>query len=509
MYGLVRGHQPSHGSTQRDSAGARASRPKLLLAACLILGVGVSGQSAGDASAGASAARCDDVPTGVATSDHWLYFTVPPGLMPDSRFDGRSAKLEVHRVRPVYAHGKCPSVPSRAAVLIHGRTVTGPPTFDLRVTDPVNKAKVSLQRALAQAGIDTFAPSLLGYGHSTRFDDGLNDPGNASLAGCPAAPTPPPPEGCDRTVNESVNPLDQQEKLLIPNPLSERRAHTSSVRFARIDVWVRDIRQVIDDAIARTQPTDGKVTLIGYSAGGQRVGRALYAANPVLLGSAAYIAKVNRAVFLSSIFGLGPTEEPPSVSSPSFPLTLNGPESADGGWAMPDGRDAACSGHVIPGSPDQLWAQMMEQDPLGREWGGSDPANPTGLNRSPTFSNYGWDDNIARQLSTPALVIHGLEDITAPPANATAIYQDLPVTNKVLVRVQCAGHALLWQGCGGSRCTPVSGVPYGGTPGTPWAGPYATVRAALIEWIQSGTFDGAASGSFVVDASGVATASGP
>jgi pimeloyl-ACP methyl ester carboxylesterase len=464
---------------------------------------------AGAARAGAAAASCDEAPTGVATSDHWLYFTVPPGLMPDRRFDGRAAKLEVHRIRPVYAHGKCPSVPSRAAVLIHGRTTTGPPAFDLRLTDPVQKAKVSLQRGLAQAGIDTFAPSLLGYGDSTRFDDGLNDPGNASLGSCPAAPTPPPPEGCDRTANASINPLDQQAKLLVPNPLPGTRAHTSSVRFARIDVWVRDIRQVIDDAIARAQPTDGKVTLIGYSAGGQRVGRALYADNPVLPGSAAYIAKVNRAVFVSSIFRLGPTEEPPSVSAPTFPLTLSARTSADSTWTMPDGRDAACGGHVIPGSADQLWEQIMEHDSLGREWGGSDPANPTGLNRSPTFSNYGWDDNIARQLSTPALVIHGLDDTIAPPVNATAIYEDLPATNKVLVRVQCASHALLWEGCRGSRCMPVSGTPYGATPGTPWAGPYATVKAALIEWIQRGTFDGAASGSFVVDASGVATASGP
>lgn len=62
-------------------------------------------------------------------------------------------------------------------------------------------------------------------------------------------------------------------------------------------MWVRDIRQVIDDAIGRAQPTDGKVTLLGYSLGANRVGRTLYAANPVLPGSAATVAKVNRVVF--------------------------------------------------------------------------------------------------------------------------------------------------------------------------------------------------------------------
>lgn len=123
-----------------------------------------------------------------------------------------------------------------------------------------------------RVGIDTFAPSLLGYGHSTRFDEGLNDPGNASLRPIPQGQTDCPyPEGCDRTHNPQFS-LDQQGTLLNVNPLAgQRRAHSSSVRFARTDVWVRDIRQVIDDAIAQARPTDGKVTLLGYSFGATRV----------------------------------------------------------------------------------------------------------------------------------------------------------------------------------------------------------------------------------------------
>jgi hypothetical protein len=35
------------------------------------------------------------------------------------------------------------------------------------------------------------------------------------------------------------------------------------------------------------------------------------------------------------------------------------------------------------------------------------------------------------------------------------------------------------------------------------------VTTALIEWITNGTFDGAQAGSFTVDASGVAHATGP
>jgi pimeloyl-ACP methyl ester carboxylesterase len=449
--------------------------------------------------------QCDEVPTGVASRDHWLHFKLPAGLMPDPQFDGRPAKLQVHRVRPVYANGKCPWVRTEAAVLIHGRTVPGPPAFDLR--DPATGGgELSVQETLARAGIDTFAPSLLGFGRSTRFDEGLNDPGNASLRPYLADGSCPYPEGCDRTTVPWA--LDQQETMLAVNPLAgERRAHSSNFRFARTDVWVRDIRQVIDDAIVRAHPTDGKVTLLGYSAGGQRVGRTLYAANPILAGSNEVIAKVSRVVFLSSIFG-GTTEEtPPATGFATFPLTVNDVSGSDGTWAMPPAREAACTGHVIPGTQEQVWTQTMALDPVGREWGGDDPMQPTGLNRSPTFSGYGWNAAVAGQLTTPTLVIQGLEDIGVPggSSTSTAIFNALPasMTNKVLVQVECASHALPFEGCTGPRCTPASGTPYGEPPGDAWRGPRATLTAALIEWIKSGTFNGAMSGRFMVDAGGV------
>lgn len=482
---------------------------------CLLFSVGVAlgiigSSSAGAADGGAPAARrCDPAPTGVAVQDYFLGFRVPPGLMPDRQFDWRPARLHVHRVRPVYAHGKCAGVPNRAAVLVHGRNLPGPPVFDMRHPAP-GGGTLSMQRTLARAGIDTFAPNLLGYGRSTRFDTGLDDPGNASLRPYLPDGSCPHPEGCDRTHLPFFR-LDQQGTLLLNNPLGGmRRPHTSNSRFARIDVWVRDIRQVIDDAIARARPTDGKVTLVGYSLGGQHVGRTLYAANPVLPGSAAVIAKVNRAVFASSIFGTPTEEVTPPTGFTSFPLNLNTRSDSDGTWAMAPERDAACTGHIVPNSRQQLWDQLMEQDRLGSTWGGDHPSRPTGVNRSPTFSSYGWNATVAQQQTTPSLVINGLEDRTplATPPDATALYNSLGASNKVHVQVTCASHAMLWQGCSGPRCTPESGTPYGGRPGRRWAGPHATVQAAVIEWIRNGTFDGAARGRFTVDESGVAHPAG-
>jgi hypothetical protein len=94
---------------------------RLALAWCLRLVL--IGVSAGAASVRSYAADCDTTPTGIETQDYRLYFVVPPGLMPDPQFDGRPAGLEMHRVRPVYAV-RCQDVPSRVAVLIHGRVVS-------------------------------------------------------------------------------------------------------------------------------------------------------------------------------------------------------------------------------------------------------------------------------------------------------------------------------------------------------------------------------------------------
>src|SRR5688572_27299205 len=97
-------------------------------------------------------------PTDIETSDYWLRFKVPRGLMPGERCDHRHAERHVHRVRPVYADKKCEA--PKVAVLIHGRSVPGEPVFDLDFAD----GALSVQEKLARAGIDTFAPDMLGYG---------------------------------------------------------------------------------------------------------------------------------------------------------------------------------------------------------------------------------------------------------------------------------------------------------------------------------------------------------
>src|SRR5262245_12461946 len=457
---------------------------------------------------------CDKEPTGVESSDYFLEFNVPHGLMPDPQFDGKPARLEVHRVRPVYARGKCDGVPNRAIVLIQGRTVPGPVVFDTRHPTPEDPGggKLSMQEALARAGIDTFAPSLLGYGLSTRFENGLDDPCNASLPPYnPDGVTCSILEGCDRSFNTIIFPLNQQTHAMGVNPFAGHRCKRSSnYRFARMDVWARDVIRVIDDAIARAQPDNEKVVLVGASLGGVSVARALY-----LLGMREAEHKVDRVVFLSSLFdrlrnSSGaeipaplPTEEnelSEAALSTSFPMALFGRSEAG-----PPPEGSACAGRIIPGLADDLWEQLMERDVLGREWGGTIPGHPTGVLRAPTFSNYGWNPAVAETFTIPTLVLQGFNDQLLPLSNSDHIYDALTsVSNKALVQVKCATHVMMWDGCSGARCKDDDPhtKPYGGNSQI-WAGPYSTVNAALIEWVKKGKFNGEGSGRFVVNESGV------
>jgi pimeloyl-ACP methyl ester carboxylesterase len=319
-------------------------------------------------------------------------------------------------------------------------------------------------------------------------------------------------EATARTHNPAFG-LDLQGSLLLRNPLNgQRQKHSSNVRFAGTDVWVRDIGQVVDDAIAQAQPTDGKVTLIGYSLGSMRVGRALDTAK-----YAGIVAQVNRAVFLSPFFFVAPNVQAPTeeVAPPTgfvtFPLNLLERSQLIAADTLPPARAAVCPGYEVAGRKDHQWAQLMTDD-LGRDWGGSDSKNPAGLLRTPTFSSYGWNAAVAGQLIPPTLVIGGLDDTGTPTgfANAPATYNALraSMSNKVLIQLDCATHGMIFEGCSNAaRCRPTSGTPYGGVPGKPWAGAHSTIQAALIEWITNTTFNGKPTGKFIVDASGIANPS--
>lgn len=87
----------------------------------------------------------------------------PPALRRHSvRADGHALAV----------YSKVPARPRAAVLLVHGRTWSGLPDFDLQVPGE----RVSLMDALAGAGVAAYAVDLRGYGETARDDSGFATP---------------------------------------------------------------------------------------------------------------------------------------------------------------------------------------------------------------------------------------------------------------------------------------------------------------------------------------------
>ena len=392
------------------------------------------------------------LPIAVERSDDVIHFITSD--MPDRLLDGKEAQLEVHRVKPVFPQG-CPNSPTKALVLVHGTTVDSVTLFDLQYQD------YSLMENLAMQGIDTLAVNTLGYGFSeliSGLDNPLNDPCNASLPLCPFpgnVACRPTPGVCDCGASGFL--MDQQGsgRYLNPNPLTSRcQDHTIAgrTRFQRITNQVADIDRAVD--FARNTTGFAQVSLLGYSTGGAVVGG--YLDDPTRE------AKIERAILLSSVFLQSPQEQ---VPPPSFALGLVDRDNVMANFNL-TGTD--CPAQQDSEIRDAIWASIRARNArhaVGATWG-----PPDGLSRFPIVTRWGWNMAAAMRVRTPMLVIHGLRDATVPPAFSVAIASSSPLDNRVLVEIQCASHALLWEGCSEPFCS----------------SPYKIVAKQIGEWVLGG-----------------------
>ncbi len=376
-------------------------------------------------------------PISVETTDYLLdvVSTLP-------NYFGLPAKIDIHRVRPVYPNDGCSHQlgPRHTAILLHGRTldVSG---FDVQYQD------YSLMRAMALAGIDSFAFNQLGYGLSSRF--GMDDPCNVSNS---------------QDVSLPGHPGNQQNTFLVPNPLAAECEHTDHSVFMTSQSAVDQLDEVIQYVQSTTG--DAKVSLFSWSQGGEVVGG--YLAQPDKKHNVA------NAVFLSSVFG-SPSQQPPPPY-PTWPTGLGDYSRLVGVFSI----NPACPGQRDPNILAPLWSSIRARDPIGASWGSTDPATG-GVFRWPTSIRWGWGPAEAAEFTVPAMIVSPLEDKVVPPSVQTSLYQALGSERKVIVRVDCASHAIPWEGS---------------TNAFGWSGPHITLQEATIEWMLHNTYQGAETGAF-------------
>jgi pimeloyl-ACP methyl ester carboxylesterase len=390
-----------------------------------------------DHAEGGDEAQKTCTPISVATTDYLLNVV---STLPN--YFGLPAKIDIHRVRPVYTNDACSHQlgPRHAAILLHGRTLDAS-GFDVQYQD------YSLMRAMALAGIDSFAFNQLGYGLSSRF--GMDNPCNVSNS---------------RDVSLPGHPGNQQNTFLVPNPLAAECEHADNSVFMTSQSAVDQLDQVIQ-YVQRTTG-DAKVSLFSWSQGGEVVGGYLAQSDKK--------HNVANAVFLSSVFG-SPSQQPPPPY-PTWPTGLGDYSRLVGVFSI----NPACPGQRDPNILAPLWTSIRARDPIGASWGTTDPATG-GVFRWPTAIRWGWGPAEAAEVTVPAMIVSPLEDKVVPPSVQTSIYQALGSERKVIVRVDCASHAIAWEGS---------------TNAFGWSGPHTTLQDATIEWMLHNTYQGATTGAF-------------
>jgi alpha-tubulin suppressor-like RCC1 family protein/pimeloyl-ACP methyl ester carboxylesterase len=415
----------------------------------------------------------------VERSDYFVDFST--ANMPDSNLNGLSESLDMHRVKPVFFPSSCTA--QKAIVLTHGRTVEAVSAFDLQYQD------YSVMEQLARSGIDAVTFNQLGMGRSKLLsNDPLTNACNASLPAClDIGQTCPPPNGvlcdCGPAATFGVNDKNQQgsTRYLNPNPLSALCAHTTNTRFTSSTTMDADIDAAINDTLAKTNLS--KVSLLGYSAGGPIVGNYLSVADDTL--RAARSAKVERAIFVASLFGAPPGTTPPVIppvpdteptggsNAHSFPMGVMDRTSATAGGFNLD--VVACPGQRDDNIVDPIWQSVKARDAVASGWGPSQsPAQNAGLSRFPHATRWGWNYNSAPRVSVPVLVMQGLRDNVVSVGASSALYAALTGTSsKTIVQVGCGSHSIFWEGCSGANCNG-------------WTGPHFTLFKNARDWINTG-----------------------
>ena len=344
--------------------------------------------------------------------------------------------------------------PGKAVLMVHGRSVPILPGMDLRHDD------YSWALRLAKAGFDVFMLDFQGSGLSTRPK--MNDPCN-------------------------VNPA--QRSILTPNPLSEPCPEPTATYPAQLinigSDW--DELNTVVDYIRASRGVD-KVALVGLSEGAFRVGP--YAIQ--------HPDKVESVLFLAPIFNPGGRASKPGtrfdapvnlpVTSPAlqfgFPMTLTTKAALMASWD--NDQSQQCQGQREEGVQDVAWSAIMDSDALGHTWGPVLPdGSVEGVMRVRNPFLWGWNSNTVPLDGTlggsvPVLIIYGEHDtqVAAPPFSVPELYSKIPGVNKLMFKVACAGHFMVWES------------------------QRRVLHHISKQWLKHGEVEGFTSGSFFVDTEG-------
>ena len=359
----------------------------------------------------------------------------------------------------------------KAVVMVHGRSVPALAGFAL------NHEPYDWALQLAKAGFDVFIVDLQGSGKSPR--PRMDNACNAS----------------------NFAPDFQQRRLLVPNPLKDGEcAAAFPFRLVSSKSEWDELDTVVD--YIRNHRGVEKVSIVSWSRGSLVAGpytvqhpekvESLFLLAPIYnpnaipgLGPDGFAPPVKvvlksplgtctRAEMIegkckvaacsgAEVIGGKCTPALPPEIAPLVPATAMNPtmsliprnDFVDGSLVIPGFKapwdveirnaETQCGALAEDGIQDIAWNAIMDNDVLGQAWG------PEGVMRVRSFVPWGWVPAIAARITVPVLIIFGEFDNEAraerfPVAdNSPLLYETIPHEHKILFKVACAGHRMVWE----------------------------------------------------------------
>jgi pimeloyl-ACP methyl ester carboxylesterase len=168
-----------------------------------------------------------------------------------------------------------------------------------------------------------------------------------------------------------------------------------------------------------------KVSLVGWSQGGPRAGG--WTAN--------HPDQVNKLILLAPAYNRATKSERPSLPVPGPTYSTQSHDEFIANWD----RQAPCPGQYDKRAAASVWSEMLKSDPVGAKW---TPA----VRRAPIASSgWGWTQEKVKAMTTPTLMVAGVNDKQVNPERVRDFYADIGSPQKVFIDLGCSSHNAMWE----------------------------------------------------------------
>ncbi|HEX4027148.1 MAG TPA: alpha/beta fold hydrolase [Rhizomicrobium sp.] len=272
----------------------------------------------------------------------------------------------------------------KVVLFVHGAGTPAEVSFDVPYQD------YSWMGYLAAAGYDVFSVDMTGYGRSAR------------------------PKPMDDKCNLAPN---QQKEFGVSCPQS----YPGNLTNIESD-W-NDISAAV--AFIQKLRHVKKLNLVGWSQGGPRAGG--WTAN--------HPGQVAKLILLAPAYNRNAKTDAPPLPVPGPVFNTQSHDEFIANWD----RQAPCPGQYDPAAAQSVWSEMLKSDPAGAGWS---PA----VRRAPIASSgWGWTQAKVQAMTTPILMVSGVNDKQVNPERVRDFYADIGSPRKVFIDLACSSHNAMWE----------------------------------------------------------------